>query len=204
MIDESWDKVWKDFSGLNSFGKLMIKSKERQFRKFLPIFMPKNSSIIDIGTGSGHVLKILRDIGYKDSIGIDPSENALEVCKRKGFIIGKDVFKGDSSSWKRKYDVVWSDGLLEHFDYADTKGIAKDFVRMSKRFIGFVQPNPYSLILKATGLLGKSGWEKERPYPKEFYIRLFESLGYHLIHFSYINFKEDYLFIFEKDEVKKK
>jgi len=203
MIDESWDSVWKDFSGLNSFGKIMIKSKEREFRRVLPIFIPKNYSIIDIGTGSGNVLKIIRDIGYKDSIGIDPSEHSMELCEKQGFKLGKDIFKGDSSSWKKKYDVVWSDGLLEHFDYVDMKEIAKDFVRMSKRFIGFVQPNPNSFILKTTKWLGKSEWEEERPYPKELYIKVFESLGYHLIHFSYINFKEDYLFIFEKNEVGK-
>jgi SAM-dependent methyltransferase len=200
VVDESWDGVWKDFKGLNFFGKILYLRKEKAFREALNVYIPKKSSMVDVGCGSGNVLSILRKIGYRKSIGIDPSENALKACKMKGFLIGKDVFKGDSSSWKKKYDVVWSDGLLEHFDYVDMKEIAKDFVRMSNRFIGFAQPNPNSIILKIAKALGGANWEWERPYEKELYIKVFESLGFHLIHFSYINFKEEYLFIFEKSE----
>lgn len=195
-IDKTWDNVWKDFSGLNIFGKLMFINKGRAFEKVLKIFIPKDFSIIDVGCGSGNVLAIFRKLGYKNSIGIDPSENALKNCKKKGFVIGKDVFKGDSTSWKKRYDVVWSDGLLEHFDYIPMKEIVRDFVRISKRFIGFAQPNPDSLIGK---LSNKSGWEWERPYKEEDYIRVFESLGCNLIHSSKIHFREQFFFIFEKN-----
>jgi SAM-dependent methyltransferase len=203
MIDKSWDKVWENFQGLNFFGRILMMNKKKKFEEVLPVYIPKKYSIIDVGCGSGNVLRIFRRSGYKNSIGIDPSDNALEVCKKKGFVLGKDIFKGDSSSWKKRHDVVWSDGLLEHFDYVTMKEIAKDFIKMSKRFIGFAQPNPNSLILKTAKGLGELKWEWERPYTKELYIKIFESLGCHLIYFSYINFKEEYLFLFEKNEVKK-
>jgi len=197
-IDDSWDKVWKNFTGLNIFGQWMFKSKEKAFSKILKIYIPKDFSIVDVGTGSGNVLSIFRKLGYKNSIGIDPSINSISLCEMKGFKKNKDVFLSDSFKWKRKHDVVWSDGLLEHYDYIDMKNVAKSFVKMSKKLIGFTQPNPNSLITK---FINKSAWEWERPYKKEDYIRVFESFGCHLIHFSYIHFKEQYFFIFERNEI---
>jgi len=194
MIDNSWDSVWRDFSGLNFFGKIMFYSKEKVFRKALKIFIPKDYSVIDVGCGSGNVLKIFRKLGYKNSIGIDPSEHAIRLCVQQGFERNKDIFRSDSKKWKRKHDVVWSDGLLEHYGYVDMKDIAEDFVKMSKQFIGFVQPNPHSVIGK---FMSKSQWEWERPYEKEIYIKVFENLGCDLLSMEYINFKEQILYLFE-------
>jgi len=198
VIDDSWDKVWKNFTGLNILGRWMLRSREKAFSKVLRIYIPKGFSVIDIGTGSGNGLAIFRKLGYKNSIGIDPSPHSIALSEKRGFKKNKDVFLSDSFKWRKKHDFVWSDGILEHYDYIDMKNIAKSFVTMSKRFIGFVQPNPNSLVIK---LMNKSGWEWERPYKKEDYIRLFESLGCQLIHFSYIHFREEYFFIFERNEL---
>jgi SAM-dependent methyltransferase len=198
-IDKSWDRVWKNYEGLNAFGRFMMKNKEKVFEKIIPIYIPKNYSVIDIGCGAGHTLNIFRKIGYKNSIGIDPSKHSIELCEKINFIKNKDVFISDAKKWKGQKDVVMSHGLLEHFDYLIMKDLIKQFVRISKHFIILTQPNPNALISK---LAQKTEWERERPYTEENYIKLFETMGCQLVHKSKINLNEFYFLIFEKNNIK--
>jgi len=196
MIDKSWDRVWKNYEGANIFGRFMYRMTKREFEKSFRMFIPKKStSIIEIGCGSGVTLKIIRMLGYRKSIGIDPSENSMRLCKKLGFRLNRDVFQMDASRWKEKKDVVFSHGMLEHFSYDDMKGLAKEFARISKRFIIIVQPNPHALI---SYFIQKDEWEWERPYDANTYIKVFESLGFNCIYQSTINFREQYYLIFER------
>jgi len=198
MIDKSWDKIWKSYEGANIFGRFMYRMKEKEFEKSFKMFIPKKStSIIEIGCGSGTTLKIIRRLGYRNSIGIDPSENSMKLCKKIGFKLKKDVFQIDASKWIEKEDVVFSDGMLEHFSYDDLKDLAKEFARISKRFIILAQPNPHALI---SHLVQKDEWEWERPYDANTYIKVFESLGFNCVYQSTINFREQYYLIFERGE----
>jgi SAM-dependent methyltransferase len=200
-IDDSWDKVWKNHEGLNVFGKILLDATEEEFKKILPMYIPKNYSIIEIGCGAGDTLDIFRRLGYKNVIGIDPSINSIRLCLQKGFVGNKDIFKNNSQEWKVKKDVVFSHGMLEHYDYVPMKEIARDFVRLARRFIVIVQPNPESLIITMRKKMTKSKWEWERPYTANDYIQMFTSLGFRIIYNSTINyFDEVYFMIFERGE----
>ena len=54
--------------------------------------IPKDARILDVGTGTGSTLRMLRDNGYTQVTGVDASDEALRFCADKG--LGR-VRKGD-------------------------------------------------------------------------------------------------------------
>jgi len=90
------------------------------------------------------------------------------------------------------FDLVFSDGLLEHFK--DFSTIAKEFCRISKKWILLFQPNQTSFfgILKRFGeKFIRVSWEKEYLYKKEDYVKTFSNLDFNLVKFGGINFNEE-------------
>jgi len=45
----------------------------------------KNINILDIGCGTGFSIEYLKNLGYKNVIGIEPSKEMLKYCKEKKF-----------------------------------------------------------------------------------------------------------------------
>jgi len=178
LKDKNWDEIWKNFKGLNWFGR-RLKNKERKVLKKIleEIKLLKSAKIID-GCGTGFTLAFLREFGYSNSIEIDLSKNSLAICNELfNFKSGKDVFLIDAKHINfpdNSFDFVFSDGLLEHFE--DFTTIAKEFSRVSKSWILLFQPDPTSLFgrLKrfAENFIHFS-WEKENFYRKEEYVKVF-------------------------------
>jgi SAM-dependent methyltransferase len=55
------------------------------FSRLILEFGPaKMDTILDIGTGTGANLRLLRDLGYARIIGIDPNDHAIRHCAAKG------------------------------------------------------------------------------------------------------------------------
>ena len=52
--------------------------------KQLALYIPKGSSIVDLGCGPGQFAELLYDIGFTDYYGIDLSKIAINVTKGKG------------------------------------------------------------------------------------------------------------------------
>src|SRR5262245_62966254 len=46
--------------------------------------IPANATVVDIGTGTGANLRLLRDMGFTHVTGIDPSAEAARWCAEKG------------------------------------------------------------------------------------------------------------------------
>lgn len=118
---KSWDEIWKNFKGLSLLGRILKRKQKKTLNKILKkIKLPKNAKIIDIGCGSGFTLAFFRELGYKNSIGIDLSRNSLALCNKFfGFKNGKDVFLMDARNINfsdNSFDLVFFDGLLENFE----------------------------------------------------------------------------------------
>lgn len=56
--------------------------------------LPAEAQVVDIGTGTGANLRLLRDLGFKNVTGVDPSADAARWCSEKGL---GDVRFGDSN-----------------------------------------------------------------------------------------------------------
>jgi 2-polyprenyl-3-methyl-5-hydroxy-6-metoxy-1,4-benzoquinol methylase len=94
------------------------KAGYKAFRKqYLPVIkdFPKNSSILDIGCGTGIILEFLRDEGYQNLYGVDLSEQQINTTKEKGLnaeAIGIFEFIMKNS---KKFDIIFTIDLIEHF-----------------------------------------------------------------------------------------
>jgi ubiquinone/menaquinone biosynthesis C-methylase UbiE len=203
---KTWNEIWKDFKGLNWFGRRLKKEQRKALKKILyKIELPKDAKIIDIGCGAGFILAFFREFGYKNSVGIDNSKNSLKICEKFfNFKEGKDIFLMNARNIKfsnNSFDLVFSDGLLEHFE--DFSDIAKEFCRISKSWILLFQPNQTSLFGKLkrfTENFMKVSWEKEYLYKKEDYVKTFSKFGFKLVDSGGINFNEQMWLLYKKEE----
>lgn len=72
--------------------------------------------VLDIGCGTGSNLRLLRDRGFQNYIGLDSRENALMYCSKKGF--GR-VVKGDACALPFQdgtFDFILATDVIEHID----------------------------------------------------------------------------------------
>ena len=155
-----WDKEWTDYSSVHESGSIIGKwlhSQRMEIIKNMLKNMPKDTSTIDIGCGGGETLILLRDLGLKDSIGIDLSPHAIDKAKKQGLVENKDVFLLDGTDTKfpdRKFKFVFSEGLWEHFK--DPTPFINEACRISDEWLMVVQPDHFSFF----GGLLHWGWER--------------------------------------------
>jgi SAM-dependent methyltransferase len=78
--------------------------------------VPTDAEVIDIGTGTGANLRLLRDMGFLSVTGIDPSAEAAHWCAQKGL---GTVREGDVRALPlpdRSADLVLATDIIEHVD----------------------------------------------------------------------------------------
>jgi len=197
---EEWNAMWHEFRDFNFWGKIYAKNQERNIKMVLDkINLVKSSNIIDIGCGTGRTLKYFKDFGYKKAIGIDLSDMAIKHCENKGLRLGKDVFKKDAKRTGFKtgsFDLVFSDGLLEHF--SDFTPIVKEMTRISNRYVLITQPNHFSLLDRLRQNLKRKDVH-EYTYKLKDFVDTFEKFGYFLKYKKSIGlFFEYWILLFEK------
>jgi|SRR4051812_5053651 len=84
--------------------------------------------VLDIGTGTGANLRMLRDLGFTDVTGLDASDQAIGYCASKGLGI---VRKGDICALPFGggcFDAVLATDVLEHVD--DDAAAAREIARV--------------------------------------------------------------------------
>lgn len=72
--------------------------------------------VLDIGSGTGSNLRLLRELGFQKYVGLDSRENALRYCSRKGF---SRVLKGDACALPfldGTFDFILATDVIEHID----------------------------------------------------------------------------------------
>ncbi|OGU74879.1 MAG: hypothetical protein A2V93_04310 [Ignavibacteria bacterium RBG_16_34_14] len=61
-----------------------FESEEREEYKYIIDFIKPNSKVIDLGCGNGTLMKKLVNEKHAGVYGIDVSESAIEICRKKG------------------------------------------------------------------------------------------------------------------------
>ena len=137
-----WDQRWageNDSNKVTIIGRLMFRAKSRLLAEVVPGLGGK--SIIDVGCALGYTLEALCATGI-ETVGIDVSQNAVKACKARGLPVQhRDVKEVDE-----RFDIVFSDGMLEHF--INFEPFVEEFCRISNRFVVLIQPNHQSFIGK--------------------------------------------------------
>lgn len=108
------------YSKFNDYSESMdVKSQSNKSYKIMLDVIKKyfncSDSVIDIGCGSGELLKLMKNEGYTDLTALDPSEVSIKQLRNIG-IKGKvqSIFDKCSEIDSSSYDVILSTSVAEH------------------------------------------------------------------------------------------
>ncbi len=143
----SWNKFWA--KGTAAEKSRLSWSKKRIIEILKPLFK-NGSTVLDAGCGSGFFSHFFSENGA-EVVAIDNSETALATCKE---ICGNRVdcqnvdllVPNLPETLKNRFDLIFTDGLLEHFSLSAQKIILSNFTSMLKpdgKIVTFV-PNRFS------------------------------------------------------------
>jgi len=192
-----WDKRWRDdnpFLLQTAIGLMMFRAKEKALARTVSGL--DIQKVIEVGCGLGHTLSFYQKAGF-DCIGIDTSSNAIAVCNKKGL----SAVLQRVEDVNKQYDLVSSDGMLEHF--LNFEPYARHMMRISSRFVLLIQPNHGSFCGKTlvyfAELFRKDKNVFEYNYRIEDFISVFSKYGFRIIQNRPIFFDVFRLLLFKKE-----
>lgn len=86
-------------------------------KEVLPLLpIKKEIKLLDVGCGFGSLLKLLKDHGYKNILGLDISKEQVDKAQEMGIIEAKegDIFEFLKDR-EEEYDVITGIDIIEHF-----------------------------------------------------------------------------------------
>ena len=150
-----WNRFW---SRNQSVQPAEVSWSKKRIMHVIAPYMRKGKKILDAGCGSGFFSRYFCDQGLQ-TVSLDYSDKALDMARQitqgRSRIIKHDLLSGDlAPAINEKFDIIFSDGLLEHFTAHDQDKIMANFISLLGRggvLITFV-PNRWS------------PWELIRPF----------------------------------------
>ncbi len=142
----SWDDFWKrrDIKTIDSWAK-------RRMKNILSAYVKPGKNVLDAGCGSGFFSSYFISCGCK-VFSMDYSERALSITKeitknRSKIYLKGDIFdRGTFLNIGEKFDIIFTDGLLEHYSKDEQDKVIinmKGLIKEGGYIINFV-PNRFS------------------------------------------------------------
>ncbi len=122
LSKKMWDSIWNGSTFKKYYGMEKYLARHVKLHKLFKKVLPKgNKKILELGCGSAkQLIYFAKEFGYEVS-GIDYSENSVAIAKAnletanvKGTILCENMF--ETSLGIESFDIVYSQGLIEHFD----------------------------------------------------------------------------------------
>ena len=127
--NKDWNYYWNN----NSENFTKISFSKKRIIEILDKHITYNSVIVDAGCGSGFFSNYFCQKTNK-VFAVDNSESALKKCKQicndKVSILNLDLLSDEFvKNFYKKIDLIFSDGLLEHFNYKEQNKILSNFYK---------------------------------------------------------------------------
>lgn len=173
---ETWNKVYDNLTDFNPLDLAFYK----RLTNIITQSIGDSKSILEVGSGSGFLTSFFQKRNMF-SVGLDRSINPIKIAREryqvKNLILG-DMFYLPFKSLS--FDVVWNEGVLEHFKYPKNLAACKEMTRVSKNLVIIAVPNRYTIWpLRKTILkyLNKWPYGYEESYSKNRLKSLMENTG---------------------------
>ncbi len=113
----NWSKFWAVSTSpiIMFLWKVYEKYRVVTYMRLLKAVELEGKTIIELGGGSGYLLGLISLRKKTIPQVIDNSKEAYEFYKKSGAKLGVKYLRNDMFKHAGKYDVVMSDGLIEHF-----------------------------------------------------------------------------------------
>jgi SAM-dependent methyltransferase len=206
-VKARWDRHWEMGASLEEnaswIGKRLRHQRLKIMREMLSP-LPKSLRAIDMGCGNGSTLRVIRESGFRDSVGIEYTELGLRAAQENGFVLNRDVFQMDAKKTTypdRFFGLNFSEGLVEHF--IDPKPFLDEQVRITDKYILLIQPDHFSIAGYALKILwdllaSEKGGVKEYSYRMQFFIDYFKGKGFRLVDKRGTQLHEQAVMLFER------
>ncbi len=138
-------------------------------KKFLK-YIPKNGTVLDLGSGRGIFLHLVEKSGRK-ALGVEMDKTMYKVSKKSGYKVKHTDALTFLKTNKNKYDAIFASHIIEHMDIKE--GI--NFIELMKKSLNkggviiIVTPRPGSLWATENFWLDTT---HVRPYPLNLMERL--------------------------------
>jgi homoserine O-acetyltransferase len=96
--------------------------------------LPPNTSVLDLGCGSGGLLARLQKRGHDRLLGVELDEQAIITCVRRGLdVVQTDLNQGLAGFLDQQFDFVVLSQTLQAV--RDVEGVVRDMLRVGRRCI---------------------------------------------------------------------
>jgi len=194
--EQIWEKRWdgsETKERLSILGRKMFAAKAKALRQMIRKY--QFAQVLEVGCGLGHTLTVYKECGL-EAFGIDISPTAVAVCRNKGL----EVSQKSLEEVDKTYEVVSSDGMLEHFLCFEP--LVGHMVETSEKYILLIQPNHDSFMGKTLAYLSEliKGERNvfEYNYRMKDYVSVFKHFGAELIESHPVFMDVFRLLLFEK------
>ncbi len=123
---------WNEYGSKRSpsRNRLLFKEHRLTTEKFIDYFrdLDVNFSVLDVGCGDGFWMEVLRNLGFRDLLGLDLSYSLLIRAKGKGLRVVQS--NASCMGFRRKFDVVIMCDVLEHLpDVSEALSKVRDVLK---------------------------------------------------------------------------
>lgn len=135
--------------------------------------------VLDVGCGRGIFLELLSTAGIQ-AVGIDHSEEALAVCREKGFTVEREDASTYLNQNEGKFGGIFCSHVIEHMGYEDAISFLELCHRALRRngLLLLVTPNPADLTI-----MSEIFWldpTHVRPYPTPLLEKMLRAIGFEI------------------------
>ncbi len=135
--NDTWDAVWREkgVSQPSGMGR-------RIFDEIITGINVQGQEILELGCGSGELLRLAADHGARRVIGVDISSQALNVAQTMLSRVDHHLIYGDMFKLDRtpQADIVWSSGVLEHFSCSRLLEVMRLHCALARKHVVVVVP----------------------------------------------------------------
>jgi len=101
----------------------------------------KDARILDVGSGFGDKIEILKNLGFTNITGVEKNLALVDIARDKKMnVISSDEFNFESAN--EAYDVVIMSHIIEHFQYQDLIVFLENYLMCLKQGGVFLAASP--------------------------------------------------------------